>query len=232
MGKKNNRHYKNKRKGNQEKRSSQPYEDRYVLTTTEHGNFKMEAYYALQGLHDTYYNDEGKLVKCETDEERNEERLRWRKSMTSVLPSSFRIAYDVSESLKQTLEAELEALIPTESLKAKAGQEEDKKAVLKKLPFLPHAYQISVDKSSMKKDPATEKLHLWLKQQTLAGFVTRQETVSMIPPVVLAPEADDVVFDMCAVSGMELFDLRKIMCCNKLSLTNKSYPFLPSGPWI
>jgi 16S rRNA C967 or C1407 C5-methylase (RsmB/RsmF family) len=120
--------------------------------------------------------------------------------MTTILPSSFRIAYDVSESLKQTLEAELEGLIPEEILQPREGETEGRKAVLKKLPFLPHAYQLSVDKSSIKKDPATEKLHLWLKQQTLAGFITRQETVSMVPPVILAPEADDVVFDMCAVS--------------------------------
>ena len=45
------------------------------------------------------------------------------------------------------------------------------------------------------------KFHEWLKVQTLAGFITRQETVSMIPPVVLNVQPQDKVLDMCAAPG-------------------------------
>ena len=210
---------KNKKKQNEEKKDAHvPYEEGYLLKTVEYGNYKMEAYYALQGIHDTYYNEKGELIECQTAEEKHEERLRWRKSVTQILPASFRIAYDVSQSLKQTLEAELEALIPEEALRPREGEEEGKKAVLKKISFAPHAYQLSVDKTSLRKDPVTEKLHLWLKRQTMAGFITRQETVSMVPPVILAPEPDDVVFDMCAVSSLGKCCKWRDQCCKIILL--------------
>jgi hypothetical protein len=57
----------------------------FVNTVVDLGNYKMEAYYAAQGLHDTRWNDEGKLVACETDEEKEAERQKWR---TSKLPSN------------------------------------------------------------------------------------------------------------------------------------------------
>lgn len=52
----------------------------FVNTVVDLGNFKMEAYYAAQGLHDYRWNDEDKLVACETDEEKEAERQKWRTS--------------------------------------------------------------------------------------------------------------------------------------------------------
>jgi hypothetical protein len=52
----------------------------FVNTVVDLGNYKMEAYYAAQGLHDTRWNDEDKLVACETDEEKEVERQKWRTS--------------------------------------------------------------------------------------------------------------------------------------------------------
>jgi outer membrane receptor for ferrienterochelin and colicin len=52
----------------------------FVNTVVDLGNYKMEAYYAAQGLHDTRWNEEDKLVACETDEEKEVERQKWRTS--------------------------------------------------------------------------------------------------------------------------------------------------------
>jgi 16S rRNA C967 or C1407 C5-methylase (RsmB/RsmF family) len=73
--------------------------------------------------------------------------------------------------------------------------------VVNKLKFLPHAYQINLDRSTIRKNADLEPLKNWLKLMTESGFISRQETVSMIPPVVLAPNGGDLVLDMCAAPG-------------------------------
>jgi hypothetical protein len=55
----------------------------FVNTVVDLGNYKMEAYYAAQGLHDYRWNDDDKLVPCETDEEKEAERQKWRTSKYS-----------------------------------------------------------------------------------------------------------------------------------------------------
>lgn len=73
-----------------------------------------------------------------------------------------------------------------------------KLAPAKPIPYIPDAYQLSIDKKTIRRNPLLQEFHEWLKVQTDAGFITRQETVSMIPPVVLSPEPSHAVLDMCA----------------------------------
>ena len=73
-----------------------------------------------------------------------------------------------------------------------------KLAPAKPIPYIPDAYQLSVDKKTIRRNPLLQEFHEWLKVQTESGFITRQETVSMIPPVVLSPESHHAVLDMCA----------------------------------
>lgn len=78
---------------------------------------------------------------------------------------------------------------------------------MKKLSFLPHAYQLGLDRATLRKNQALQKLHLWLKDQVDAGYVTRQETVSMVPPVLLGVQSTDAVLDMCAAPGSKTSQL-------------------------
>jgi 16S rRNA C967 or C1407 C5-methylase (RsmB/RsmF family) len=165
----------------------------YATFSVDQGNYKMEAYYAAQGLHDYRQNEEGKLVPCETVEEKEAERQKWRTTISKILPSSFRIGKDVPVALREQMEAELK-----ECCKTATGEYGD---VVRQLKFLPHAYQLSLDRATIRKTPELEKLKNWLKAQTESGFISRQETVSMIPPVVLAPNPSDLVLDMCAAPG-------------------------------
>lgn len=154
----------------------------------------MEAYYAAQGIHDTCWKD-GKLVPCNGTEEKEAERMRWRNIAGQVLPASFRIAKDVPTCLREKLEVELEELLKN------AQQEGEELQVIQKMKFLSHAYKLSTDRGTIRKNPNLAKLHEWLKQQTQAGYITRQETVSMVPPVVLSPKPTDRILDMCAAPG-------------------------------
>ena len=73
-----------------------------------------------------------------------------------------------------------------------------KLAPAKHIPYIPNGYQLSVDRRTIRRNPKLQEFHEWLKVQTDAGFITRQETVSMIPPIVLSPESHHAVLDMCA----------------------------------
>lgn len=166
----------------------------FVETLVQNGNFKMEAYYAAQGIHDAYWNAEGELVRCKDDAEKEAERRRWRKRIATILPASFRIGKDVNPDLRDRMEAELEELLKT-------CQTEGDEQIIKKIGFNSHAYQLGLDRTAIRKKEELAELHQWLKRRTEAGFITRQETVSMIPPVALAPNPSDSIFDMCAAPG-------------------------------
>jgi 16S rRNA C967 or C1407 C5-methylase (RsmB/RsmF family) len=58
-----------------------------------------------------------------------------------------------------------------------------------------------VSKRQLKKAPGLKKLHQAMVQLETAGLITRQEAVSMVPPLFLDVRAEHVVFDMCASPG-------------------------------
>ena len=51
------------------------------------------------------------------------------------------------------------------------------------------------------------RFHGWLTAQHDAGLLTRQELVSMVPPLLLAPQRGDRVLDMCAAPGSKTAQL-------------------------
>ncbi|KAL3925783.1 MAG: hypothetical protein SGILL_000164 [Bacillariaceae sp.] len=200
----------------------------------EHGNFRMEAFYAYQGAHDTRLvkeeDEDGslisyKFVECVTDEEKEEERKRWLGALKSSLPASFRFGNDVDEYLRERLEHELDEMVGKKmeiEVAPKGGTQREGASELKteikfvapaqRLPFVPHAYQLSLDRQTIRRNPKLTPFHEWLKVQTEAGFVTRQETVSMIPPVVLDPKPDHLILDMAAAPGSKTSQL--LECVN------------------
>ena len=84
-------------------------------------------------------------------------------------------------------------------------------APAKRIPYIPHAYQMSVDRRTIRRNQSLEIFHRWLVRQSDAGFLTRQETVSMIPPVVLNPEPHHAVLDMCAAPGSKTSQLLEVV---------------------
>ena len=80
-------------------------------------------------------------------------------------------------------------------------------APVRTLDFVPNGYQLNIDKQTLRRNTELKPFHTWLKIQTEAGFVTRQEAVSMLPPVVLAPRAGDRCLDLCAAPGSKTSQL-------------------------
>jgi hypothetical protein len=205
-----NRSRKDKRQGSREgdnggQQDGKPKEDgrNFVLTTVAHGNFIMETYYAAQGLHNKRWNEEGVLVDCTTHEEREAERQRWRTCIGEILPASFRISKDVPLVLQEQMESELQELLSQIPVKddTNSSNNSNNTAVMHKLSFLPHAYQMTIDRATMRKSPEMAGIHKWMQHHTACGTITRQETVSMIPPVVLNVQPDNACLDMCAAPG-------------------------------
>jgi len=186
-------------------------------------NWKMESYYAFQGLHSirkisenenadtTVLERQQYFVPCQTDAEMEEERKKWKDILAVTLPASFRIAQNQDQDLRDRMERELDAFMGTEfeiTVKTNLGKVDDDKeegtgcsssslntavikkkmAPVKRIPFIPHAYQLSIDRRTISRDPLLESFHNWLMMNCEAGFLSRLETVSMIPPVVLQPE--------------------------------------------
>jgi len=233
----------------------------FIASTVNAGNFKMEAYYAAQGLHHESFASEGERKTNTTFEEWNEERLKWRKCLGEGLPASFRFCQcnqvisnamkeEMHQQLKQFLKQAKEWKPPVAedaSAEPKDGADddktktrasgrkyapivyeplEDKDLQLTDIPFCPHGYQMAVDRVLIRKHPALKPLHQWLVERTECGHVTRQETVSMIPPIVLlnhqqqstttdsTPTKGDVILDMCAAPGSKTSQLLEGLASN------------------
>ena len=54
---------------------------------------------------------------------------------------------------------------------------------------------------------AFKDLHQYLIALNLAGHIGRQEAVSMLPPMFLDVQKDDIVLDMCAAPGSKTLQI-------------------------
>jgi 16S rRNA C967 or C1407 C5-methylase (RsmB/RsmF family) len=188
----------------------------------------------LQGIHNQHFTGDT-LTECTSNSEKEAERVRWRSVLGEILPASFRIGKDVPTYYQDRLTHELEALLkeaaayvppPPEdetteieqqqrlTRDPRAGPLKETATRFQKLQFLPHAYQLGLDRATIRKNPALAALHTWLKQQVGAGYVTRQETVSMVPPVLLNVVSTDTVLDMCAAPGSKTSQLLEDLSCH------------------
>jgi 16S rRNA C967 or C1407 C5-methylase (RsmB/RsmF family) len=69
------------------------------------------------------------------------------------------------------------------------------------------AFQLDLDRKLIRKHEALAPFHRWLVNLSERGVVTRQEAVSMIPPILLSVEPHHRVLDMCAAPGSKTSQL-------------------------
>lgn len=162
-------------------------------------NELMELYYAYQGLHNLKCVDKEGLdyeyVPNNTDQEKETERKLYLSTIRRILPAAFRMSEDTEETFLKVFLKELHEHLNVSTTEILPS------SYFKELPYIPHGYQLAIDKRTIRKHKELNDFHEWLKQQTLSGIMTRQETVSMIPVQLLDIQPDHSVMDMCAAPG-------------------------------
>ena len=84
---------------------------------------------------------------------------------------------------------------------------------IKKLDFYPGdiLFEMNTSKQMFKKSKILSEFHKYLQKSFDSGLISRQELVSMLPPLYLDLKEDDAVLDMCAAPGSKTSQMIEIM---------------------
>ncbi|KAF4563898.1 hypothetical protein EYR36_003142 [Pleurotus pulmonarius] len=93
------------------------------------------------------------------------------------------------------------------------------------LPWYPEglAWQFNVAKPVLRKQPEFKKFHYFLVSETEVGNISRQEAVSMLPPLFLDVLPHHKVIDMCAAPGSKTAQLLEALHADD-TVTSTSVP--------
>ncbi|GLH05793.1 tRNA (cytosine(34)-C(5))-methyltransferase [Gryllus bimaculatus] len=168
-------------------------------------NEDFEKYYKLQGI-------------CPDSE--------WDTFITSIkenLPTTFRITGSKVEAraLLKVVKSEFfkDILNPTQNSKTvdeSVGENEElspDELKLINLPWYPDglAWQLKLTRKDIRRSEEYFRLHNFLISETNSGNISRQEAVSMIPPLVLDVQSHHKVLDMCAAPGSKTSQLIELL---------------------
>ncbi|KAM6899575.1 RNA cytosine C(5)-methyltransferase NSUN2 [Xenentodon cancila] len=73
------------------------------------------------------------------------------------------------------------------------------------------AWHTNMSRKIIRKSPLLEKFHQFLVSETESGNISRQEAVSMIPPLLLRIEPHHKILDMCAAPGSKTGQLIEML---------------------
>jgi multisite-specific tRNA:(cytosine-C5)-methyltransferase len=98
------------------------------------------------------------------------------------------------------------------------------------LPWYPEklGWQIDVKKNALRKTEEFRKFQHFLVHETEVGNISRQESVSMIPPLFLDVKPHHIVLDMCAAPGSKTAQLIEAIH-SPLSVSPETYDPCPIG---
>lgn len=133
-------------------------------------------------------------------------------AITADLPTTFRITGCRSAAKKLLRIIQNEFFNVYVANKSETNGDDDKALAVKKpfcLPWYPNelAWQLELTRKDIRRSETFYKLHNFLIAETNAGSISRQEAVSMIPPLVLDVQPHHKVLDMCAAPGSKTAQL-------------------------
>jgi 16S rRNA C967 or C1407 C5-methylase (RsmB/RsmF family) len=90
------------------------------------------------------------------------------------------------------------------------------------IPWYPNnlVWQINSSRSELRKHENIKEFHSFIQKANDSGLITRQELVSMIPPIVLQPVPNEKILDMCAAPGSKTAQLIELMQGQGLVVAN------------
>ncbi|KEH20796.1 tRNA (cytosine(34)-C(5))-methyltransferase-like protein [Medicago truncatula] len=129
--------------------------------------------------------------------------------LRTPLPASFRInsSSQFADDIRSQLENDF-----AHSLRAEVAEGGETEAI-RPLPWYPgnFAWHSNFSRMQLRKNQPLERFHEFLKLENEIGNITRQEAVSMVPPLFLDVHSDHFVLDMCAAPGSKTFQLLEII---------------------
>jgi multisite-specific tRNA:(cytosine-C5)-methyltransferase len=134
--------------------------------------------------------------------------------LRSPLPACFRL--NPNYPFVDRLVEELHDLVDSAERAAAAEAEvpsSGRKPTMSKLVWVPNgmAYQLGTDRRSIRRTAGLEALHQWMIRHTENGNITRQEAVSMVPPLALDVAPHHRCLDMCAAPGSKTSQLLEVV---------------------
>ncbi|XP_004502409.1 uncharacterized protein [Cicer arietinum] len=129
--------------------------------------------------------------------------------LRTPLPAAFRINSssrfhaDIRSQLENDFAPALQAIVV----------ERDEENAIRPLPWYPEnlAWHSNFSRMQLRKNQALRRFHEFLKVENEIGNITRQEAVSMVPPLFLDVHSNHIVLDMCAAPGSKTFQLLEIL---------------------
>lgn len=152
-------------------------------------------------LFEHYYKEQGLVPEGEFDE--------FMEAMREPLPATIRItgykshAKEILHCLKEKYFKDIQEL-DIDGQKIEAPQP---------LSWYPdeQAWHTNMSRKIIRKSPLLEKFHQFLVSETESGNISRQEAVSMIPPLLLKIEPHHKILDMCAAPGSKTAQLIEML---------------------
>ncbi|KYN03352.1 PREDICTED: tRNA (cytosine(34)-C(5))-methyltransferase [Cyphomyrmex costatus] len=128
------------------------------------------------------------------------------------LPVAFRITGSKAEAkaLLEIIKSDFfKEILNTDMDSDKEDVNSQTKTILRSLPFYPEelAWQLQLTRKDIRRSEAYFRLHNFLIAETNNGSISRQEVVSMVPPLVLDVKPSHKVLDMCAAPGSKTAQL-------------------------
>lgn len=126
--------------------------------------------------------------------------------------------FNIEGKLQVTPAAELESIRDTlEKKKELAKHSVDySKIIMEQVSWFPDgiAYVMNLTRDNIRKNPGLKKLQRFINACSDAGLLTRQELVSMLPPLFLDIKETDMILDVCAAPGSKTSQMLEAVLSN------------------
>ncbi|BFG35515.1 hypothetical protein CerSpe_217890 [Prunus speciosa] len=150
---------------------------------------------------DEYYKEQGIVTPEEWDG--------FIEVLRKPLPAAFRINSSSQFCSDIRTQLENDFMISLQAEVSEGGE----LVPIRPLPWYPEnlAWHSNFSRMQLRKNQTLERFHEFLKLENEIGNITRQEAVSMVPPLFLDVRPDHFVLDMCAAPGSKTFQLLEII---------------------